>query len=250
MNVTVPMSSNNFRISWGSMAPVALSVGAGLVLSPAFTFGTFMKTRRSTLIAALLTFAWAFIQWRLAWADYFWNPEIGAMFEAASDRVYGPAFSYAFAAAAVQTASCLAAGRIARWLFDHHKQAAAPLAVATAAFGLVLFGHWNASSAHVEYARGQGGESGRIEVIAESWKVANAVITDLAQTDREKMLVGYAQRLTVKRGAGVNAPTLRFDEYISSLADACTGNGGEDAICSNRTLDDIRETQKPLNFQR
>jgi hypothetical protein len=245
MNVTTPGIS--FGISGRRLAPIALVIGAGVILSPAFILGAFMTTRLNTLVASILTLLWAFLQWRLIWADYFWNPEIGELFKAVDGRVHGPALAFAFASI-VQTVSFLAAGRIARWLYDHHRQSAVPLAVATVSFGFILFGQWNVTSSNVEYARSQGKESGRIEMIAASQKVADAVIADLAQTDREKMLVGYAQRITVKRGVGVEDQTLRLDEYISSLADACAGNDGENAICSNRTLDDIRASKKSLKI--
>lgn len=250
MSVIVPGANIGVRKYIGRLVPLLLSIGAGLVTSPAFTFGTFMKTRKSAAVAGVLTLAWTFLLWRFLWADYFWNPDIGDMFKAIDGRVHDSASSYVFAAAVVQTICCLAAGRIARWLYDHHSQSFAPLAVASAAFALILFGQWNSSSSEVEYARSQGGESGRIEVIAQSWKVANAIINDLAQTDREKLLVGYAQRLTVKRGADVEGPTLRLDEYTAGLADACADNHGEDAICVNKTLDEIRSSKKHLNFNR
>ncbi|MCV9964912.1 hypothetical protein OIU34_23750 [Pararhizobium sp. BT-229] len=250
MSVIVPGPNIDVRKSVGRLAPFLLSIGAGVATSPAFTFGSLMTTRKSVALAGVLTLAWAILLWRFLWADYFWNPDIGEMAKAIDGRVHDPAASYVFAAAFVQTACCLAAGRIARWLYDHHRQSVAPLALASVAFALVLFGQWNSSSSEVEYARSQGGESGRIEVIAQSWKVANAIITDLAQTDREKLLVGYAQRLTVKRGAGVEGRTLRLDEYIAGLAAACADNNGKDAICANKTLDEIRSSKKLLNFSR
>lgn len=250
MNASIPTPSINFKFSTGWIAPAVLSALLGMVISPAFTFGTFMKGRKGAALAGVLTLLWAFVQWRMLWADYWWKPEIGWVFKAADGRVSEWASAAAFAGPVVQTACCLIAGRIARWLYDHHKSSFAPLAIACCAFGLVLYGQGNALSASAEYAYARGGESGRINVAAENGKVINAVIKDIAQTDREKLLLGYSQNLTAKRGLGDDTVTIkRFGEYVADLADKCAGQE-EVAICDLQTLRDIRSSQKYPDFSR
>ncbi|MCS4089332.1 hypothetical protein [Rhizobium sp. BK176] len=248
MNASIPKPSINIALPIGWIAPAAISVGVGLVISPAFTFGAFMKGRRGTAVAGILALLWAFVQWRMLWADYWWDKNTGWLFSAADGRVNDFASAAAFAGPIVQTACCLVAGRIARWLYDHHKSSFASLAIACCAFGLVLYGQGAALSARAEYAYARGGEYGRLDVAAENSKVINAVIRDIAQTDREKLLLGYSQNLTARRGLGDGTVSIkRFDEYTVELSDKCAGQ--EDvAICDIQTLRDIRTSQKYPHF--
>lgn len=250
MNTSIPKPSINIKLPIGWLLPVSLTAALGLAISPAFTFGTFMKGRNGAIVAGLLALAWAFVQWRMLWADYWWNPEIGEFFKAADGRVNASASAAAFAGSIVHTACCLFAGRISRWLYDHQKQAFPPLGIACCAFALVLYGQWNAMATRIDYAYAQGGESGRVNVAAENGKVINAVIKDIAQTDREKLLLGYSQSLTARRGLGGDKATIkRFDEYVAQLADKCEGEE-EVAICDIQTLRDIRSSQKYPDFSR
>jgi hypothetical protein len=250
MNVTVPKPSINVKLPTGWIAPVALSAGTGLVISPAFTFGTFMKGKKGVAIGGVLALLWAFVQWRMLWADYWWNPDVGRVFKAADGRVNESASAAAVAGSLVQTACCVVAGRIARWLYDHHKSSIAPLAVACCSFGLVLYGQGNALSARGDYSYARGGEHGRLEVVSENGNVVNSLIRDLAQTDREKLLLAYSQNLTSRRGLGDETVTIkRFDEYVADLADKCAGQE-EAPICDNQALRDLRSSQKYRDLSR
>lgn len=250
MNVSIPKASISIKLPTGWIAPAVLSVGLGLVISPAFTLGTFMKGRRGSVVAGVLALLWAFVQWRMLWADYWWKPDIGWLFKAGDGRVHASASTAAFAGPIVKTACCLVAGRIARWLYDHHKPSFIPLGIACCAFGLILYGQGNALSARIDYAFAQGGEFGRLDVADANYKVTNALIRNIAKTDREKLLLGYSKNLTSKRGFGGDDVAIkRFDEYVNDLAEKCAG-ADDVAICDIQTLKDIRGSQKYPDFGR
>lgn len=227
--------SSKIMQNWAGLTLICLCVG--YVLSPAFVIGAFIR-RRS--VAVTLLAAWMAVMWLSAWDDYIYRGD-GPLVAAFANRVYGSTFSFALSCAFVTPLAYAAAGLVARWIYDNHKSAWFPLATAAAAFLVVLSAERVSSSSRSELMSVTGVEGGRLQAMTKSWKVSTSVIDALARTDRERLLVGYAQRVTSQDIAGIDLEP-GFDHYIAWLAEACADDSENTPIC--------RDTEGPLNEQR
>lgn len=224
------------RRSFRAYAPVLLSVAIGFVLSPAFTVGTLVKSRKSAILGSLLVCALAFLEWKLFWFDYIWHPSANEYFTAVHGRL-----GHASALSAIMHVTvhicCLIAGGVARHFFDRYRPDLVPLLPLVAAAFLVQASL--SVSAHVDenLARVEGNESGRVALYVASREAAEAITSEPGLTGREKLLLLYMDRRTVARGAGVTPKLTSFESFLAKIARSCEDDGMRDDHCSNPALE-------------
>jgi hypothetical protein len=227
--------------------PVALSLVVGAVASPAFTFGTFVKTRVSAMVAAVMFAVWTFVQWRMFWAGYGIYPEAGATFSTLYSRTIDEAQAAALVNVIGVNIAWLITGVVARRLYDHHKQAVLPISMAASASVLLVGVQAYSGSVEAAYNRVSGIEVGKQQAMTVSRNISDAVVGGVAMTDREKLVVHYAQISAAKSVYTDKRPST-FDEYVQWVASSCEGQEAEAPLCDNQLLRDIRKQQVSIGL--
>lgn len=236
------MQNLTSRIPIQNLVPIALSALGGVIASPAFTFGAFVKSKASATVALLLFAGWSFVQWRMFWADYGVYPEAGATFAALYNRTFDEAKNAALVGILGVNIAWLVAGIMARQLYDRYLDAIVPVSMAVSALALVIGVQTYSHRADAAYRSASAIEVGKQQAMTVTRKISDDVVKDVAMTDREKLVVHYAQLSAARSVYGV-APPFSFGEYLEWVAAACAGQEKDAPLCDNRLLQQVKAQQ-------
>jgi hypothetical protein len=225
------------------LAAMALSVAVGALVSPAFTLGTCVRTRISAAVAGAAAVAWGMFRWHAQTWELYTQP-LSTAFGAMNARIEGVVTAAAVTEAALLTASCFLAGAICRKVYESSRESRSTLAMGAAAAVLITVAQAGLTHTRLEEAIARGIEGGRINTVAEARRITQAVASEVAPDDREKLLLGYAERLAFFRNLGMNKAPPDYRQYIMGMSEACLGAEKEITICDNAILAEVRRTGK------
>lgn len=222
---------------------LSLSVAVGVLVSPAFTLGTMAKTKVSAVIAGVAVIAWGAFRWHAKTWDLY-TQSVSTAFGAMNARIEGVVITNAATEAVFLTASCFLAGAICRRAYHHERENRPSLAMGAAAAVMVFIAQAGLMQTSLTEAGARGVEGGRIRAVAAARESTEAVMSELGMDDREKLLVGYAERKAALRNLGTERPELDFRRYVKDMSKGCLGAETEIAICDNESLAEVRRTGK------